>query len=150
MIQIKKKFTPPEYLERKSVYETLGYKEVKVENKKEKVYVTYEVDETDKHYVEIRNLEKKLYRKGPSFLPVILFVAASFTLLSLFVILLARDGEKFDLTNNALAFLLPAFTLLALSVVYTYIYFRLNKKIIEESPRLVANLSNIVKEIRSK
>lgn len=148
MIYIKKKFSKPEYLEKKKVYLTLGYKEKEVKENGDKVYVTYEVDETDKSYPAIRSLEKRLYRRGPSFLPVIILVAASFTLLSVFVILLARDKASFDLTSNALAFLLPAFTLLALAVVYTYLYFHINKKIIEESPRLVNNLEEIVKAIR--
>ena len=150
MITIKKKLTLPEYRERKSVYETLGYKEISVEEKGYHAIVTYEVDETDKHYSAIRHLEKKLYRKGPSFLPVILFVGASFILLSVFVIVMAVQGDKFDLITNALGFLLPAFIFLALAVVYTYLYFNINKRIIEESPYLKDNLSSIVDSIKNK
>ena len=64
MIQIKKKLTLPEYRERQEVYKTLGYKEVNAVEKGYHVIVTYEVDETDKHYSAIRHLEKKLYRNN--------------------------------------------------------------------------------------
>ena len=150
MIQIKKKLTLPEYRERQEVYKTLGYKEVNAVEKGYHVIVTYEVDETDKHYSAIRHLEKKLYRKGPSFLPVILFVGLAFVLLSIFVIFMAVQGDKFDLLSNALGFLIPAFVSLALAVVYTYLYFNINKRIIEESPYLKANLSSIVDSIKNK
>ena len=150
MIYIKKKLTLPEYRERQEVYKTLGYKEVSMEEKGYHAIVTYEVDETDKHYSAIRHLEKKLYRKGPSFAPVILFVGISFTLLSLFVIFMAVQGDQFNLLANALGFLIPAFTSLALAVVYTYLYFYINKRIIEETPYLKANLSSIVDSIKNK
>lgn len=148
MITVKKKMTMPEYRERKSVYETLGYKEVKVEEKGYKVVAYYEVDETDKHYPEIAKLERKLYRKGPPFFPVMIFVGIAFILLSVFVIILARDGAHFNLTANALAYLLPAFTSLALAVIYTALYFSINKRIIDEGPYLRENLSSIVKKIK--
>jgi len=150
MIRVKKKLTLPEYRERKEVYELLGYKEISLEEKGYKVIVTYEIDETDKHYSAIRHLEKKLYRKGPSFLPVILFVGIAFLLLSLFVIFMAFKKDAFDLVSNALGFLLPAFISLALAVVYTYLYFNINKRIIEESPYLKANLPSIVNSIKNK
>lgn len=150
MIKVKKKLTLPEYRERKEVYELLGYKEISLEEKGYKVIVTYEIDETDKHYSAIRHLEKKLYRKGPSFLPVILFVGIAFLLLSLFVIFMAFKKDAFDLVSNALGFLLPAFVSLALAVVYTYLYFNINKRIIEESPYLKANLPSIVNSIKNK
>ncbi|GEM_PF-5158223 len=150
MIRVKKKLTLPEYRERKEVYELLGYKEISLEEKGYKVIVTYEIDETDKHYSAIRHLEKKLYRKGPSFLPVILFVGIAFLLLSLFVIFMAFKKDAFDLVSNALGFLLPAFVSLALAVVYTYLYFNINKRIIEESPYLKANLPSIVNSIKNK
>lgn len=150
MIRIKKKLTLPEYRERKSVYETLGYKEISVEEKGYHAIVTFEVDETDKHYPAIKHLEKKLYRKGPSFFPVILFVGISFVLLSIFVIFMAVEGEHFNLIANALGFLIPAFVSLALAVVYTYLYISINKRIVEESPYLKANLSSIVDSIKNK
>lgn len=150
MIRVKKKLTLPEYRERKEVYELLGYKEISLEEKGYKVIVTYEIDETDKHYSAIRHLEKKLYRKGPSFLPVILFVGIAFLLLSLFVIFMAFKKDAFDLVSNALGFLLPAFVSLAFAVIYTYLYFNINKRIIEESPYLKANLSSIVNSIKNK
>ena len=149
MINLKKKMSLPEYRERQEIYKTLGYKEVNVEKTSEyKVIVTFEVDETDPYYPQIRKLEKKLYRKGPSFLPVMVFVGISFLLLSLFVIFLARDGDKFDLLTNGLAYLLPAFLSLFLAVIYTYLYFTINKKIIEETPYLKENLKEIVQKIR--
>ena len=150
MITVKKKMTIPEYRERQKMYELLGYKEVKVENKDYKTIVTLEIDETDKHYPELMRVERKLFRKGPPFFPVMIFVALSFVFLSVFVIILARDGDHFDLVTNALSYLLPAFTTLALAVVYTILYFHINKKIIDETPELVDNLDIIVEEIRKK
>ena len=152
MIRIKKKLTLPEYRERKPVYETLGYKEISVEEKGYHAIVTFEVDETDKHYPAIKHLEKKLYRKGPSFFPVILFVGISFVLLSIFVIFMATEGETFknNLVAYALGFLIPAFVSLALAVVYTYLYISINKRIVEEAPYLKANLSSIVDSIKNK
>ena len=150
MITVKKKLTLPEYRERKEVYKTLGYTEISMEEKGYHAIVTYEIDETDKHYPAIKHLERKLYRKGPSFFPVILFVAISFTLLSLFVIFYAIQGNQFNLIANALGFLIPAFTSLALAVVYTYLYISINKRILEESPYLKANLSSIVDSIKNK
>ena len=147
---IKKKMTMPEYRERKSTYDLLGYKEVSVEDKGYKVIVTYEVDENDKHYPQLKRLERKLFRKGPPFFPVMIFVGISFVLLSVFVIILARDGQSFDLTSNALSYLLPAFTSLALAVVYTILYFYINRRIIEETPYLRDNLASIVKKIKDK
>ena len=150
MVTIKKKLSLPEYRERKSVYETLGYKEIKAEQKKYKVVVTYEVDDSVPYYHDIRKLERKLYRKGPSFLPVLFFVAVSFTLLSVFVVLLAKEGNDFDLLSNSLGFLLPAFIMLALAVAYTYLYFTINRRIIEESPYLKENLTSIISDIKNK
>ena len=151
MITIKKKLTLPEYRERKQVYEILGYKEVKVEEINEfKVCVTYEVDNEDPYYPTIRRLERKLYRKGPLFSPVIFMVLISFGLLSTFVVLLAKEGENFDLLTNSLAFLLPAFIVLALDVLYTIFYFSMNKRIIEESPLSKEDITSIVNRIRNK
>ena len=151
MVYIKKKMTLPEYRERKEIYEALGYKEVKVEELSTlKVRVTYEVDDTDPCYPTIRKLERKLYRKGPLFSPVIIMVLISFALLSTFVILLAKQGKDFDLVSNALAFLLPAFLILALDVVYTFLYFYFNKKIIEEAPLNREDITSIVNKIRNK
>ena len=150
MITVKKKMTIPEYRERKKMYELLGYKEVEVKNSDYKTVVTLEIDETDKHYPELMKVERRLFRKGPPFFPVMIFVALSFVFLSVFVIILARDGEHFDLTSNALSYLLPAFTSLAAAVIYSILYFSINKKIIDETPELVDNLDVIVEEIRKK
>ena len=95
MITIKKKLTLPEYRERKEIYETLGYKEVRVEEISDlKVRVTYEVDNDDPCYPTIRRLERKLYRQGPPFWPVILLVFIAFGLLSTFVVLLAKQQQR--------------------------------------------------------
>ena len=143
--------TLPEYRERKPIYEALGYKEVKVEDVSDyKVRVHYEFDENDPHYAEIRRLDRKLYRKGPMFFPVILLVAIAFALLSVFVVLLAKEGEKFDLLSNALSYLLPAFIVLAADVIYTFFYFAINKKIIEEAPLNKEDITTIVNKIRNK
>ena len=151
MVTFKKKLTLPEYRERKKIYEILGYKEIKVEEISDlKVRVTYEADDTDPCYPTIRRLERKMYRQGPSFWPVVVMVLVAFGLLSAFVVILAKEGEKFDLVKNALAFLLPAFTVLALDVLYTILYFSINKKIIEESPIYKSDVASIVEKIRNK
>ena len=151
MVKIKKKMTLPEYRERKEIYETLGYKEVKVEEISDfKVRVTYEVDDNDPYYPTIRKLERKLYRIGPPFSPVIIMVVMAFGLLSAFVVLLAKEGKDFSLVDNALGFLLPAFTLLAADVIYTFFYFSINKKIIEEAPLNKEDITSIVNKIRNK
>ena len=151
MITLKKKMTLPEYRERKEIYEALGYKEVKVENISElKVCVTYEVDETDECYPTIRKLDRQLYRKGPLFFPVIIGIVICFVLLSIFVVLLAKEGKEFDLVANSLAFLLPAFTTLLFVVIYTFLYFSINKKIIEQAPLNREDITSIVNKIRNK
>lgn len=150
MITVKKKMTIPEYRERKRLYELLGYKELNVETNDYKAFITLEIDETDKHYPELMKVERRIFRKGPPFFPVMIFVALSFVMLSIFVIFLARDGEHFDLTSNALSYLLPAFASLACAVGYTILYFSVNKKLIQETPELIKNLDIIVEEIRKK
>ena len=151
MIRIKKKLTLPEYRERKEVYELLGYKEVEVKEISDfKVIVTYEVDNEERCYPTIRRLERKLYRKGPPFFPVIIMVLVSFILLSTFVILLAKEGENFSLLTYALSLLLPAFAVLAADVLYTIFYFNINKKIIEEVPIYKRDIASIVNSIRNK
>ena len=151
MVKIKKKMTLPEYRERKEIYEALGYKEVEVKNISDlKVRVTYEVDETDECYPTIRKLDRRLYRSGPMFFPVIIGVVISFVLLSVFVVLLAKEGKEFDLVANSLAFLLPAFVVLLLVVIYTFLYFSINKKIIEQAPLNREDITSIVNKIRNK
>ena len=143
--------TLPEYRGRIGVYEALGFKEVKQEQVSEyKICITFVIDEKNPCYPEIRKIERKLYRKGPPFFPVILLVLISFALLSAFVAILARDGENFDLTKYALAFLLPAFICLTLDVLYTAFYYHLNKKIIEEAPLNKEDITSIVNKIRNK
>ena len=151
MITVKKKLTLPEYRERKEVYEILGYKEKEVKKISDfKVVVTYEIDNEDHYYPTLRILEKKLYRKGPPFFPVIIMVLMSFVLLSCFVVLLAKEGENFDLLSRSLSFLLPGFLILFADVLYTAFYFAINKKIIEEVPIYKRDIASIVNSIRNK
>lgn len=149
MIRRKIKLTIPQYRERKEIFDALGYREVNYLEKGINAIVTQEIDENEPHYVELRKFERGLYRKGPSFLPIILLVFIAFALLSTFVILLAQQGQSFDLTSNALSFLLPAFTVLFLDVLYTYFYFSINKRIIEKSkvskPSILSYIESIKK-----
>ena len=140
------KLTIPEYRERKDVFLALGYKEVDYKEKDFKAYITLEIDENEPHYNELHQFEKRLYQKGPSFYPILLFVVASFVFLSIFVILFAQQKGSFDLVTNALGFLLPAFIFLLLDVIYTYFYFSINKKIIERGH---PNKEAILKDIES-
>ena len=135
MITKIKKFTIPEYREKKSIYEVLGYKEVKYKEKGVNCIVTLSIDQTSKNYRELRRLERDIFPKGPSFVPIILLVAIAFILISVFVILLGRsvrDKSDFDLIDNLLAYLLPAFIVLFLDVVYTFIYFKIHRRLIDK------------------
>ena len=148
MIRRKIKLTIPQYRERKDIFDSLGYKEVDYKEKGIKCIVTQEIDETDTNYPTLRQFEKRLYRKGPSFLPIIILVALSFSLLSTFVIFLGAEKDKFDLTSNALYFLLPAFIFLGVDVIYTYFYFSINKKIIEEGHPTKADILKAIDELK--
>ena len=150
MITKKKKFTLPEYRERKPIYEKLGYKEVSSEIKDTKIVVIFEIDETNPHYPEIAKLERKLYPKGPSFIPIIGFVVVTFALLSVFMVLLAKEGKDFDLVANGLAFILPALISLFLDVAYTYFYFTMHRKIIENAPLNIEDITSIVDKLKNK
>jgi len=153
MIVKKRKMTIPEYREKKEIYELFGYKEEKYEEKGIYAYVTFSIDENGKHYLELRKLEQQLYRKGPPFFPIILFVACAFILLSLFVIYLAisiKDGTKFALEANAVGYLLPAFLFLSGCVLYTYFYFSINKKILEKGKPTKEQIIEMVNKIKSK
>ena len=153
MIKKVVRFSIPEYREKKEMYEALGYREVSSkEHGGYKVAVTYEIDETYQHYKEIAKIERSLNVKGPIFLPIILSVIGAFILLSIFVIMIGRslrDNTPFDLTYNALAYLLPAFLLLFLDVIYTYLYFKINRRLmmipkptVEEIKKRVAEIKN--------
>ena len=151
MVQIKKKMTLPEYRERKEIYEALGYKEVEMKVISDyKVSVTFEIDENDPYYPTIRKIERKLYRKGPPFFPTIIFIVISFILLSVYVILLAKEGKDFNVMEYFMAFTLPAIGVLLLAVAYTFFYFYTNKKIIEEAPLNKEDITSIVNRIRNK
>ena len=151
MVRKKIKITMPQYRERKEIFEALGYKEVSYREKGIYSYVELEIDENEPHYSELMAFERGLYRRGPTFLPIIILVILAFALLSVFVIRLAQSrGGEFDLIVNALSFLLPAFTLLLLDVIYTYFYYSVNKKILDRGvPNKQAILESI-EEIKKR
>ena len=150
MLTKKVKLTIPQYRERREIFEALGYKEVSCIEKGIYAYVKYEIDENQPHYQELRQFEKTLFKKGPSFAPIILLVMVAFVLLSIFVILLAQQKSNFDLVTNAVSFLLPAFTCLLLDVIYTYFYFTTNKRIIERGPQSKQDILKNIEIIKSK
>lgn len=144
------KFTIPEYREKKEIFEALGYQELSKKEKGYKVSVIFQIDDKNKNYKEIRELDRLINAKGPNFLPIVGFLICSFILLSVFVIRLAqsvRDGQSFDLVNNALSFLLPAFTFMLLDVIYTYFYFKMNQKIIARGKYTASDVKEMVKKI---
>lgn len=152
MIKITKRFSIPEYREKKEIYQVLGYKEVGYKEIRTSVFVTFEVDETDKHYREYAKIERSINVKGPIFLPIILFVFGAFVLLSVFVVLIARslrDGSDFDVVSNSLAFLIPAFLLLLADVVYTYFYFKINHYLIRRGTPTIEEIKFRVNEIQN-
>ena len=128
------KFTIPEYREKKPSYLKMGYVEVDYHEKGVNAIVDLEIDTTPKRYRELRKLEKYLNKKGPTFWPIILFVAVAFALLTTYTILAARGIRgtgDFDFTANAIAFLIPAGLVLLGDVIYTYFYFKINQRIME-------------------
>ena len=133
MVRRKKvKLTIPQYREREEIFKALGYREIRYNEKGIHAYVTMEIEDNSPYYSELREYERTLFAKGPSFVPILLLVVIAFTLLSTFVILFAQQKGNFDLVTNALAFLLPAFFCLFLDVIYTYFYFTINKKLIDK------------------
>lgn len=150
MLTKKVKLTIPQYRERREIFEALGYKEVNCIEKGIYAHVKYEIDENGPHYQELRQFERTLFKKGPSFAPIILLVVIAFVLLSIFVILLAQQKSNFDLVTNAVSFLLPAFTCLLLDVIYTYFYFTINKRIIERGPQSKQDILKNIEIIKSK
>lgn len=153
MIYKKKKMTIPEYKEKKEIFALLGYKEIDYKEKGIYAIVNFSLDNDSKHYRELRQLEHQIYRKGPPFFPIILFVIIAFSLLSAFVIVLAdsyKNYVSFDLTKNALGFLLPAFAFLFATVIYTYFYFKINKILIEKDKTTKEQLKELVDKINSK
>lgn len=153
MITKTKRMTIPEYRERKEIYELLGYKEVSYKEKGIHCFVKMEIDNNNKYYGKMMNLEHQIYRKGPPFFPIFIFIGLSFALLSTFVILLAqswRDKTTFDLTTNALIFLLPAFASLLGTVIYTYFYFGINKQIVESKTLSKEEIKVLVNHINEQ
>lgn len=150
MISKKVKLTIPQYRERKEIFEALGYKEVSCIEKGIYAHVKYEIDENQPHYQELRQFEKTLFKKGPTFAPIILLVVVAFVFLSVFVILLAQQKSDFDLVANAVSFLLPAFICLLLDVIYTYFYFTINKRIIERGPQSKADILKTIAIIKGE
>lgn len=153
MVRKTKRFSIPEYREKKEIFTLLGYKEIAYEEKGIRCKVTFELDNTDKNYLKLRQLEREIYRKGPPFFPIILFVVGAFVFLSIFVLILAtnlKDGVKFDLNGNAIGLLLPAFSLLLACVIYTYVYFEINKKILSKTLTNKEEIIKLIKEITNK
>ena len=153
MIRKKKKFSVPEYREKKEIYEELGYKEVSYQEKGTRCYVTLENDQKDPHFYELRNYENSIWRKGPPFFPIIIFIVVAFTLLSIFVILLSiswKNSADFPLLANALSLLLPALLCMLGCVVYTYFYFDINKKILERGSPNKEEILARIKAIKNK
>ncbi len=148
MIRVKKKMTIPQYRERKEIFTELGYKEVAYLEKGIDASITMEIDENEPHYAELMRFERSLFKKGPPFVPIIILVAISFTLLSVFVILLAQERSRFDLVSNSLAFLLPSFLILLADVIYSYFYFQLNRKIIERGHPNKDEILECIKKIK--
>lgn len=150
MLRRKIKLTIPQYRERKAIFDALGYKEVAYVEKKYYAHVTQAIDETDPKYPELRKFEKTLYVKGPTFLPIILLVILAFVLLTVFVILFAEERGNFDLVSRALEFLLPAFLCMLLDVIYTYFYFTINKRIIDQGLPNKTEILNEIERIKNK
>lgn len=153
MIKIRKKFTIPEYKSKKEIYELLGYQEISYIESGFNCKVTFCIDESAKHYLELRKLEKQIYRKGPPFFPILLLISGAFVLLSFFVIFLAisiKDQTYFDLNANAVGFLLPAFSCIAASALYTYFYFSINKKIDAKGKPTREEIIDTINSIKSK
>ena len=152
MITKTKKFTIPEYREKKAIYEILGYKELSYEEKGINCTVKMQIDEKENNYHALRRLEHEIFPKGPSFIPIIVLVLVAFVLISLFVVFLGRsvrDNSAFDLTNNFLSFLLPAFIVLFSDVVYTLIYFKIHRRLIEKGSLSKEFIVEKVEEIKN-
>ena len=148
-----KKFSIPEYREKKAIYEVLGYKELSYREKGINCVVKMVIDEKETNYHELRKLEREIFPKGPSFIPIILLVVVAFIFISVFVIMLGRsvrDGVSFDLIDNFLEFLLPAFIILFLDVIYTLIYFKIHRRLIEKGSLTKEFIYEKVEEIKSK
>lgn len=153
MITRTRKFTIPEYREKKEIYELLGYREVSSKEKGINVIVKFEIDETRKDYHRLKRLEKQLYPKGPTFLPIILFVIGAFILLSIFVVLFVKsvkDNSDFDFLGNVLSFFIPAFALLLADVIYTFFYFKIHQAIIERGQLTKEQIVDLVKKIKEE
>ena len=152
MITRTKKFSIPEYREKKPIYESLGYKEVDYKEKGINCIVKMQIDEKENNYRALRRLEHEIFPKGPSFVPIVLLVVVSFVLISLFVIMLGvsvKDGTKFDLVGYSLSYLLPAFIVLFLDVVYTLFYFKIHRRLIEKGSLSKEFIYEKVEEIKN-
>lgn len=153
MIYRKKKMTIPQYRARKEIFDLFGYKEEKYVEKGQYAYVTFSLDENSKNYFELRMLEKKVFKKGPPFFPIFIFVGTAFVLLSIFAVYLAisvRYKTPFDLGDYSLGFLVPAGSCLLGCVIYTIFYFKINQKIVEKGVPSEEELAKMVHEITKK
>ncbi len=151
MIEFKRTLTVPEFRERSEVYSALGYRVVSQKEKGYKTKITFKVeDKYEEHFHEIHRFEKSIYRKGPSFLPIIFLVIAAFALITVYVVLMADRGQYFDIVPSALEFLLPAGILLISDVIYTYFYFSINLKLVKEPKPNIDDIKTRVEQIISK
>ena len=78
---------------------------------------------------------------------------AGVVVISVFVIMLGesvKDGTKFDLVGNSLSYLLPAFIVLFLDVVYTFIYFKIHRRLIEKGSLSKEFIYEKVEEIKNR
>ena len=153
MTRKKIKFEIAEYTEKKELYEACGYQEIAYAENGIHCNVTFEIDNREKHYDELKRLAKTLKRKGPPFYPVFIFVFISFVLLSVFMVLLVKSIHhdiKFETWINVLTFLLPALLSLGLGVLYTILYFRINQRILLEGPVVREDFLKKVEQIKQK
>lgn len=153
MITRIRRFRIPEYREKKEIYELLGYKEVSVKEQGTHVFVKFEIDETSKNYHKLKKIEEQMHPRGPTFLPIILFVFGAFILLSIFIVLFVKsvkDNTDFDFLGNVLAFFVPAFTLLLADVIYTYFYFKIHQAIIDRGQLTKEQIIEMVAKIKEE
>ena len=140
----------PQYRERNDIYLAAGYKLVSTVEKETKVKVTYEIDDKDPHYHELKHYLRNLYSKGPSFYPIIFFALVAFVFLSVYAILLARDRKSFDVLQNVLNYILPAAIFMFVDVLYIVFYYYRNKSIILSHPNSREDIFKEIEKIKNK
>ena len=152
MIKRKEKFYIPEYREKKEAYELLGFKEKVYKEKGINCVVTFEIEDFYLHNRHLKELKRRMNRKGPTFYPVFILIGLAFILLSVFVILLGYSythNQSFDLIANSLTLLLPAFILIAGDVAYMIYYFKAHERLIQEGPISPRIIVEEIKKVRN-